>query len=109
MIHPAPVQLEGHGVRLEPMDASHASALRDAALDGQLWALWFTPVPEPDKVDAYSGSALEAQRAGLVVPGVVRELSAGSVVGSTRYHDIVASIDRVEICYTWYAKSGQRT
>jgi RimJ/RimL family protein N-acetyltransferase len=31
------------------------------------------------------------------------------VVGSTRYHDIVAHIDRVEIGYTWYAKSWQRS
>jgi RimJ/RimL family protein N-acetyltransferase len=109
MIHPAPVQLEGHGVRLEPMDASHASALRDAALDGQLWELWFTAVPEPDKVDAYISSALEGQRAGHMLPWVVRELSSGTIVGSTRYHDIVAPIDRVEIGYTWYAKSWQRT
>ena len=34
---------------------------------------------------------------------------AGSIVGSTSYHDIVASIDRLEIGYTWYAKSQQRT
>ena len=66
MIHPAPVQLEGHGVRLEPMDPSHASALREAATDGQLWELWFTAVPEPDKVDAYISTALEGQRAGHV-------------------------------------------
>jgi RimJ/RimL family protein N-acetyltransferase len=109
MIHPAPVQLEGHGVRLEPMDASHALALRDAALDGQLWELWFTAVPEPDKVDAYVSSALEGQRAGHMLPWVVRELGSGRIVGSTRYHDIVAPIDRVEIGYTWYAKSWQRT
>jgi RimJ/RimL family protein N-acetyltransferase len=109
MIHPAPVQLEGHGVRLEPMDASHSSALRDAASDGQLWELWFTAVPEPDKVDAYISTALEGQRAGHMLPWIVRELTTGKVVGSTRYHDIVAPVDRVEIGYTWYAKSWQRT
>jgi RimJ/RimL family protein N-acetyltransferase len=109
MIHPAPIQLEGNGVRLEPMDASHAPALRDAASDGALWQLWFTAVPEPDKVDAYINTALEGQRAGHMLPWVVRELSSGKVIGSTRYHDIVAPIDRVEIGYTWYAKSWQRT
>jgi RimJ/RimL family protein N-acetyltransferase len=31
------------------------------------------------------------------------------VVGSTRYHDIVPAIDRVEIGYTWYAQGSQRT
>ena len=109
MIHPAPAQLEGHGVRLESMDLSHASALRDAASDGDLWQLWFTAVPEPDKVDAYIHTALEGLRAGHMLPWVVRELATGKIVGSTRYHDIVAPIDRVEIGYTWYARSWQRT
>ena len=36
-------------------------------------------------------------------------LAAATIVGSTRYHDIVAAIDRVEIGYTWYAQSRQRT
>ena len=44
-----------------------------------------------------------------MLPWAVRELSTGSIVGSTRYHDIVPAIDRVEIGYTWYAKSRQRT
>ena len=109
MISLQPVALEGHGVRLEPMDAAHADALRDAASDGNLWELWFTAVPEPDKVDAYINAALEGQQAGHMWPWVVRELGSGKVVGSTRYHDVVAAVDRVEIGYTWYARSWQRT
>lgn len=109
MIALRPLQLEGHGVRLEPLDAGHAPALRDAALDGRLWELWFTAVPEPDQVEAYIQSALDGQNAGHMLPWAVRELGGGRIVGSTRYHDIVAAIDRVEIGYTWYAKSWQRT
>src|SRR5205823_12785699 len=30
-------------------------------------------------------------------------------IGSTRYHDIIAAADRVEIGYTWYAKRWQRS
>jgi len=44
-----------------------------------------------------------------MLPWVVRDLNSGTVIGSTRYHDIVAQIDRVEIGYTWYGKSWQRT
>ena len=101
--------LEGHGVRLEPMTPSHADGLREAAQDGRLWELWFTAVPEPEKVDAYITTALDGQKAGHMLPWVVREVSSGKLIGSTRYHDIVAPIDRVEIGYTWYAKSWQRT
>ena len=109
MITLHPQLLEGHGVRLEPLGPDHAQALRDAALDGRLWELWFTAVPEPDTVDAYIQHALEGQKAGHMLPWVVRELGGGRIIGSTRYHDIVAAIDRVEIGYTWYAKSWQRT
>lgn len=44
-----------------------------------------------------------------MLPWVVRETESGAIVGSTRYHDIVPAIDRVEIGYTWYAKSWQRS
>ena len=104
-----PVTLEGHGVRLEPLEAGHAAQLAEAVRDGELWRLWFTAVPEPDRAEAYIEAALEGQRAGVMLPWAVRELAGGAIVGSTRYHDIVAAIDRVEIGYTWYARSWQRS
>jgi RimJ/RimL family protein N-acetyltransferase len=109
MITVQPIQLEGHGVRLEPLTPAHAAALRTAASDGRLWELWYTAVPEPDKVETYIEAALAGQRDGRMLPWAVRELASGTIVGSTRYHDIVAEIDRVEIGYTWYARSWQRT
>jgi RimJ/RimL family protein N-acetyltransferase len=44
-----------------------------------------------------------------MLPWTVRDLKSGDIVGSTRYHDIVAVSDRVEIGYTWYAQRCQRT
>jgi RimJ/RimL family protein N-acetyltransferase len=109
MITVQPIQLEGHGVRLEPLTPAHAEGLRTAASDGRLWELWYTAVPEPDTVETYIEAALAGQRDGRMLPWAVRELAGGTIVGSTRYHDIVAEIDRVEIGYTWYARSWQRT
>jgi N-acetyltransferase len=109
MITVQPIQLEGHGIRLEPLTPAHADALRTAASDGRLWELWYTAVPEPGKVETYIEAALSGQRDGRMLPWAVRELASGTIVGSTRYHDIVAEIDRVEIGYTWYARSWQRT
>jgi RimJ/RimL family protein N-acetyltransferase len=74
-----------------------------------LWDLWFTSVPHPDAMPAYVADALQAQREGRMLPWAVRDLADGSIIGSTRYHDIVPPIDRVEIGYTFYAKSRQRT
>ena len=109
MIPVTPVTLEGHGVRLEPLGPGHQDGLAAAAADGRLWELWFTFVPEPGQTGAYITDALNGQRAGHMLPWVVRELSTGAVAGSTRFHDIVPQIDRVEIGYTWYAARWQRT
>ena len=109
MIAVAPVILEGNGVRLEPLAPEHANDLAAAVTDGRLWELWFTVVPEPEDVGAYIDAAVAGQRAGHMLPWVVRELGTGAIVGSTRYHDIVPDIDRVEIGYTWYAARWQRS
>ena len=109
MINVQPVTLESRGVRLEPMTPDHHDGLVAAASDGNLWELWFTAVPEPKDTRAYIETALAGQRAGHMMPWVVRDLASGKVIGSSRYHDIVAALDRVEIGYTWYGKSWQRT
>jgi RimJ/RimL family protein N-acetyltransferase len=109
MIALAPVVLEGHGVRLEPLTAAHRAELANAAGDGRLWELWFTAVPEPAQTGAYVEDALKGQEAGQMLPWAVRELTTGAIVGTTRYHDIAAPIGRVEIGYTWYAARWQRS
>ena len=108
MIEPRPIVLEGHGIRLEPLTAGHHDEVAAAAADGRLWELWFTAVPEPGQTQAYISNALAGQRDGHMLPWAVRELGSGAIVGSTRYHDIVAGIDRVEIGYTFYATAWQR-
>lgn len=109
MKEPAPTTLEGHGVILEPLDPSHADGLRAAASDGRLWELWFTFVPKPEETDAYIAAALSAKGAGEMLPWAVREAGSGTIVGSTRYHDIDVPAGRLEIGYTWYARRWQRT
>jgi len=109
MLDIAPITLEGHGVRLEPLTLDHAAALGAAAADGRLWTLWFTSVPEPGGVEKYIAEALDGHRAGHMLPWAVRELMSNSIVGTTRYHDVVPAIDRVEIGYTWYGARWQRT
>ena len=109
MIVVEPVVLEGGGIRLEPLTEEHHEALAVAAADGRLWDLWFIAVPPPEGMRAYVAEALKGQREGHMLPWVVRDLASGTIIGSTRYHDIAPTIDRVEIGYTWYAHSRQRT
>ena len=109
MLALAPVTLEGHSVRLEPLSVEHESGISAAAADGELWKLWFTSVPEPQGTREYIDSALEGQHAGHMLPWAVRDLTTSALAGSTRYHDIVPAASRVEIGYTWYAQRCQRT
>jgi N-acetyltransferase len=109
MINVQPVTLERDGIRLEPLTEAHHDALAAAAANGKLWELWFTSVPAPGATTTYIADALKGQRDGQMLPWAVRDLASDTIVGTTRYHDIVAAIDRVEIGYTWYAASRQRT
>jgi N-acetyltransferase len=109
MIDPKPVTLERDGVRLEPMTPAHRDGIAAAASDGELWKLWYTSVPEPAQVASYIADALAGQAAGTRLPWVVRELAGGAVIGCTSYHDIIAATDRVEIGWTWYGASWQRS
>lgn len=106
MIHCAPITLEAAGIRLEPLTLAHEAGLQAAALDGELYQLWYTSVPHPDEARAYIERALATQDR---LPWAVRELATDTIVGSTSFHDIARHIDRVEIGYTWYRQSRQRT
>jgi RimJ/RimL family protein N-acetyltransferase len=105
----SPITLEHNGIRLEPLAAAHEPALVAAAADGRLWDLWYTTVPSPDTAAAYIAAALEGTQRGTMLPWVVREVTTGDIIGTTRYHDVVPAIDRVEIGYTWYASRWQRS
>lgn len=109
MITVQPTTLTGNGVRLEPLSLEHADGLGQAAADGELWSLFYTSVPSPGEVPEYIETALQGQRDGHMLPWVVKDNASGEIIGATRYHDIVPSVDRVEIGYTWYASRFQRT
>lgn len=109
MKSPQALELALREVQLLPMSVAHRDGLAAAARDGRLWELWYTSVPEPEQVDDYIATALDGQRAGHMLPWVVCDARSGTVVGSTRYHDIIPAASRVEIGYTWYAERYQRT
>ncbi|MDS1140813.1 GNAT family protein [Pusillimonas sp. SM2304] len=106
---PSPTTLTGFGVSLVPLQKEHAQALERAAADGELWTLRVTSVPEPGAAPAYIDAALQGQQAGHMLPFAIIEESSGEVIGTSRYHDIIPSVARLEIGYTWYARRWQRS
>ena len=100
------VTLSSNGIILEPLTLAHATDLVEACQDGELWKINVTSVPEPDKVIDYINvaDAMPDRQAFAVI-----DERTGKAIGSTSFHDILPTIKRLEIGYTWYAKSYWRT
>ena len=106
---PTPITLTGNSVRLEPLSISHHDDLVEAVRDGELWKLWYTFIPTPEKMRSEIDRRLALQAEGSMLPFAVVELSSGTAVGMTTYMDVDAANRRVEIGSTWYRKRVQRT
>jgi RimJ/RimL family protein N-acetyltransferase len=104
----APLTLAGSHARLVPLEAGHAAALAEAARDGELWKLWYTFIPPPERMAAEIERRLGLQAAGSMLPFTVLD-AAGTPVGMTTYMNVDATHKRVEIGSTWYARRVQRT
>ncbi|NUZ05923.1 GNAT family N-acetyltransferase [Piscinibacter koreensis] len=109
MLPVEPVTLGCERVRLEPLTLQHVDGLKRAAADGELWTIRVTSVPEPDDTRGYVERALQGFAEGHRLAFAVIDAATGEVIGSTSFHDIVPAVERLEIGYTWYAKSRQRT
>ena len=105
----APVTLAGAHATLEPLAASHVEGVKAAAADGELWNLWYTSVPAPDKVGEWLDIALDMRERLGAMPFAVRNNETKDIVGSTRYFNVDAANRRLEIGHTWYARRAQRT
>jgi RimJ/RimL family protein N-acetyltransferase len=104
-----PVTLTDRGIALVPLSLDHEAGLRAAAADGALWNIRVTSVPEPESTLKYIEDALAMREAGNRFAFCVTESVTGRVLGSSSYHDILPAVKRVEIGWTWYAKSVQRS
>ena len=103
------VVLEGESVRLEPLALHHKEGLCAAILDGELWNLYVTLVPHPDNIDAFFELAFTNHKAGDGLSFAIIDKNTQKVVGSTRYMKANLANKRVEIGYTFLAKSAQKT
>jgi RimJ/RimL family protein N-acetyltransferase len=105
----APVTLQRDGVKLTPLGLEHQAGLAAAAADGELWQLRVTSVPEPQQTRGYIEAALRMRDEGHRLAFAVLDAQTDAVIGCTSYHDIVPALDRLEIGYTWYGSSRQRS
>ncbi len=104
-----PVTLSGASVILEPLSLEHLEGIRSAVKDGELWKLWFTSIPAPENAEAYIKTALDMRENAGAMPFIVRDRETNTIIGCTRYFNVDETNHRLEIGYTWYAESYQRT
>jgi len=91
------------------LETGHLDALREAVADGELWKLWYTHVPPPDRMAAEIERRLKAQADGAMLPFTVIDNATGKPVGMTTYMNIDSANRRVEIGGTWYRRNVQRS
>jgi RimJ/RimL family protein N-acetyltransferase len=106
---PAPVTLTSPVVRLEPLTLSHVDALARVGLDPELWRWIPIQITSVDEMRAYVATALDEQQRGLALPFAIVDAAGGEVIGSTRFGAIDVRNRRLEIGWTWLARSHQRT
>ena len=104
-----PVTLSGSHAVLEPLSLDHLAGMIEAVKDGELWNLWFTSIPSPETAEAYIKTALDMRENAGAMPFIIREKETGKIIGCTRYFNVDESNQRLEIGYTWYSESYQRT
>ncbi|MBK8418397.1 GNAT family protein [Candidatus Villigracilis saccharophilus] len=104
-----PITLTGLKVVLEPLSLEHLDGMINAVKDGELWKLWFTSIPSPEKAEAYIKTALDMRDNAGAMPFIVRDRESNKIIGCTRYFNVDEGNQRLEIGYTWYSESYQRT
>lgn len=104
-----PITISGSHAMLEPLSLDHLAGMIEAVKDEELWNLWFTSIPSPETAEAYIKTALDMRENAGAMPFIVREKGTGKIIGCTRYFNVDESYQRLEIGYTWYSESYQRT
>ena len=102
-----PVTLRGPHATLAPLSADHLAGLVDAARDGELWKLWYTAIPHPDRMASEIERRLGLLARDSMLPFTVFD-AAGQVAGMSTYMNVDGANRRVEIGSTWYAQRVQR-
>jgi RimJ/RimL family protein N-acetyltransferase len=101
--------LRGPRVSLEALNRTHLPGLAEAIRDGKLWNIPVTLVPHPDELETFFKQAEDRYALQLERQFATIDIASGSIVGSTRFMNINRMHRRVEIGFTFIARSWQRT
>jgi N-acetyltransferase len=104
-----PIVLTGRYATLLPLALEHHDDLVEATKDGELWKLWYATVPSPENMLKEINYRLAEQQFGRMIPFAVIDNKSGKAVGMTTCFKISEADRRLDIGWTWYRKSVQKT
>lgn len=93
--------LQGGGIRLEPLSSDHISGLIQAAATATEHEHHMGFVPKPEEMDAYVNRAIADRRAGRSFPFAVC-LETGEAIGTSWFRVFDTWRKKLEIGFTWY-------
>ena len=106
----APITLEGAYLRLEPLATTHAPRLFEIGNEPSIWTyLPSAPFKTPPDALRWIEDALRAAEQRTQLPFAAVDGASGMIAGSTRYLDLNPNERSIEIGWTWYGTSYQRT
>ena len=103
------VVLETDNIKLLPINITHKADLINSSVDGNLSDLWFTSVPTTNNIDDYITKAIEDFKQDKGLAFTVVDKKTNKVIGTTRYTNATPEHRRLEIGYTWYSQTFQKT
>lgn len=101
--------LENNRASLEPLQLHHIEELWPIAAQPSLWEFTSANIQTYSDFEAYVNKALHEKKLGNCYPFAVYDKANNCFAGSTRYGNISLEHKRVEIGWTWYHPSLQRT
>lgn len=102
-------ELIGDRVELRALKVEHVAGLYEAAKYPEIWTHMPRAIVEMADMAGVAKAAIAQRRLKLEWPLVVVDRTTDTIVGSTRYLDIVPAHKAVEIGWTWLTPSVWRT
>ena len=104
------VILQGYSVRLAPVDYSHLDQLSLWAAEEGIWRyMTFARLVSRDELQAWIGTAIDANERGIEMNFAIIDESSQSAVGTTSFYRVVPEHKRLEVGKTWLGAAYRRT
>ena len=101
--------LEDDFVKLSPLKIEHVENLIKIANETDIWKYSFVKGNGIENLTKYIQSTIDNRKAKKDYPFVVFDKIKNQFAGSTRYCEIVPSLNAIRLGYTWYGKEFRGT